>query len=172
MCNVQINCLRESQSEIDGARTASPYLSLFYKRYKSMIKLYLQTDNPSAQSEFLQSPEDRKKLDGLYECILCASCSTYACCTGGASMSIGGWQIRGYLSALLAHFRSFQHMPIRMTVPFTLLILESWYTCEAVPSELRLFPQLCCRQLRGCRNSMCSDLPYGSCQIHAIRLAI
>ena len=52
-----------------------PDLTLFYKQYKS-IEPYLQNDNPPAQGEFLQSPEDRKKLDGLYECILCACCST------------------------------------------------------------------------------------------------
>ncbi|KAH0828840.1 iron-sulphar subunit protein of succinate dehydrogenase [Lanmaoa asiatica] len=50
-------------------------LTLFYKQYKS-IKPYLQNDNPPEKGEFLQSPEDRKKLDGLYECILCACCST------------------------------------------------------------------------------------------------
>ena len=52
-----------------------PDLTLFYKQYKS-IKPYLQNDNPPEHGEFLQSPEDRKKLDGLYECILCACCST------------------------------------------------------------------------------------------------
>ncbi|KAI6020651.1 hypothetical protein PISMIDRAFT_513318 [Pisolithus microcarpus 441] len=52
-----------------------PDLTLFYKQYKS-IKPYLQNDNPPAQGEFLQSPEERRKLDGLYECILCACCST------------------------------------------------------------------------------------------------
>lgn len=52
-----------------------PDLTLFYKQYKS-IQPYLQNDNPPAQGEFLQSQEDRKKLDGLYECILCACCST------------------------------------------------------------------------------------------------
>jgi succinate dehydrogenase/fumarate reductase iron-sulfur protein len=52
-----------------------PDLTLFYKQYKS-IEPYLQNDNPPAHGEFLQSPEDRKKLDGLYECILCACCST------------------------------------------------------------------------------------------------
>ncbi|GBE84656.1 iron-sulfur subunit protein of succinate dehydrogenase [Sparassis latifolia] len=50
-------------------------LTLFYKQYKS-IEPYLQNDNPPANREFLQSIEDRKKLDGLYECILCACCST------------------------------------------------------------------------------------------------
>ena len=33
-------------------------------------------DAPSRRSEWRQSPEDREKLDGLYECILCACCST------------------------------------------------------------------------------------------------
>lgn len=64
----------------------------FYKQYKS-IKPYLQRDTPTEDVsilcqhhlqktnncqglEFRQSPEDRKKLDGLYECILCACCST------------------------------------------------------------------------------------------------
>ena len=47
-----------------------PDLTLFYKQYKS-IEPYLKNDNPPAHGEFLQSPEDRKKLDGMYECILC-----------------------------------------------------------------------------------------------------
>ena len=34
------------------------------------------TDTPAPNKEWRQSIEDRKKLDGLYECILCASCST------------------------------------------------------------------------------------------------
>ncbi|KAJ3512873.1 hypothetical protein NMY22_g15208 [Coprinellus aureogranulatus] len=52
-----------------------PDLTQFYKQYKS-IQPWLQSNNPPAQGEHLQSPEDRKKLDGLYECILCACCST------------------------------------------------------------------------------------------------
>ncbi|KAK5943107.1 succinate dehydrogenase complex, subunit B [Knufia obscura] len=48
----------------------------FYKQYKS-IKPYLQRDTkPEDGKENRQSREDRKKLDGLYECILCACCST------------------------------------------------------------------------------------------------
>lgn len=45
------------------------------KQYKS-IEPYLKNDNPPAKGEYLQSPEERKKLDGMYECILCACCST------------------------------------------------------------------------------------------------
>jgi len=73
-----------------------PDMTLFYKQYKS-IQPWLQNDNPpekgrfflgrdlplislvlmiSLLGEFLQSPEDRRKLDGMYECILCACCST------------------------------------------------------------------------------------------------
>ncbi len=50
-------------------------LSQFYKQYRS-IKPYLINDEPEPEIERLQSPEDREKLDGLYECILCACCST------------------------------------------------------------------------------------------------
>ncbi len=53
-----------------------PDLTHFYAQYAS-IKPWMQTTTPAPQDrERLQSPEDRKKLDGLYECILCASCST------------------------------------------------------------------------------------------------
>ncbi|KDQ53949.1 hypothetical protein JAAARDRAFT_38932 [Jaapia argillacea MUCL 33604] len=51
-----------------------PDLTLFYKQYKS-IEPYLKHPNPP-EREFYQSQEDRKKLDGLYECILCACCTT------------------------------------------------------------------------------------------------
>ncbi|CDZ96378.1 succinate dehydrogenase [Phaffia rhodozyma] len=52
-----------------------PDLTNFYKQYKS-IEPFLKNDNPPAEGEYLQSPENRKKLDGMYECILCACCST------------------------------------------------------------------------------------------------
>ena len=41
-----------------------------------MVRPYLITRNPAPARERLQSPEDRKKLDGLYECILCGCCSS------------------------------------------------------------------------------------------------
>ena len=50
-------------------------LSQFYKQYRS-IKPYLINNEPEPEIERLQSPEDREELDGLYECILCACCST------------------------------------------------------------------------------------------------
>ncbi|KAL4853304.1 Succinate dehydrogenase [ubiquinone] iron-sulfur subunit [Chlorella vulgaris] len=48
----------------------------FYAQYKH-IQPYLQTTKPKPDGkEFLQTKDDRAKLDGLYECILCACCST------------------------------------------------------------------------------------------------
>ncbi len=47
----------------------------FYAQYEK-VKPYLINDTPAPAIERLQSPEDRAKLDGLYECILCACCST------------------------------------------------------------------------------------------------
>ena len=42
----------------------------------SEVEQWLQTDTPQPQKEWRQSHDDREKLDGLYECILCACCST------------------------------------------------------------------------------------------------
>lgn len=47
----------------------------FFKQYQKM-QPYLINDTPTTGIERLQSPEDRAKLDGLYECILCACCSS------------------------------------------------------------------------------------------------
>jgi len=52
-----------------------PDLTHFYAQYAS-IEPWLKTDTPPPTRERLQSEEDRAKLDGLYECILCACCST------------------------------------------------------------------------------------------------
>lgn len=50
-------------------------LSNFYEQYKS-IKPWLHTTHNIINKEQLQTQKDRKKLDGMYECILCACCST------------------------------------------------------------------------------------------------
>lgn len=47
----------------------------FYKQYEK-IKPYVQNSSPAPAKERLQSPKARLKLDGLYECILCACCSS------------------------------------------------------------------------------------------------
>jgi len=52
-----------------------PDLSTFYAQHAS-VKPWLQTVTPAPEKEWRQSPADRAKLDGLYECILCACCST------------------------------------------------------------------------------------------------
>ena len=50
-------------------------MTQFYRQYEK-VKPFLLNDSPAPAQERLQSPEDREKLDGLYECILCACCST------------------------------------------------------------------------------------------------
>ena len=50
-------------------------MSIFYKQFEK-VQPYLINNEPAPAIERLQSPEDRAKLDGLYECILCACCST------------------------------------------------------------------------------------------------
>jgi succinate dehydrogenase / fumarate reductase iron-sulfur subunit len=52
-----------------------PDLTNFYAQLAS-IEPWLQTKSPTPQKEWRQSIEDRERLDGLYECILCACCST------------------------------------------------------------------------------------------------
>ncbi|MEK9769496.1 MAG: succinate dehydrogenase iron-sulfur subunit, partial [Betaproteobacteria bacterium] len=50
-------------------------MSQFFKQYHS-VKPFLVNDTPPPDKERKQSPEERAELDGLYECILCACCST------------------------------------------------------------------------------------------------
>jgi succinate dehydrogenase / fumarate reductase iron-sulfur subunit len=52
-----------------------PDLTTFYEQHRS-IEPWLKTTSPTPEKEWLQSKPDREKLDGLYECILCACCST------------------------------------------------------------------------------------------------
>ena len=56
-------------------RDLVPDLSNFYQQYAS-IEPWLHTSTALPTEEFKQSEEDREKLNGYYECILCASCST------------------------------------------------------------------------------------------------
>jgi succinate dehydrogenase / fumarate reductase iron-sulfur subunit len=50
-------------------------MTLFFKQYHS-IKPFLINDTIPPEKERLQSPQEREELDGVYECILCACCST------------------------------------------------------------------------------------------------
>jgi succinate dehydrogenase / fumarate reductase iron-sulfur subunit len=52
-----------------------PDLNTLYAQYAS-IEPWLKTESPEPTGERLQSPEERKQLDGLWECILCFCCST------------------------------------------------------------------------------------------------
>ena len=47
----------------------------FFAQYRE-IEPWLKTDTPAPERERLQTPEDRAKIDGLWECVLCACCST------------------------------------------------------------------------------------------------
>ena len=57
------------------AKDLVPDLTNFYAQYAS-IEPFLQTRTAQPEKEWQQSPAERAKLDGLYECILCACCST------------------------------------------------------------------------------------------------
>ena len=52
-----------------------PDLTNFYAQH-AYVQPFLKTDTPEPEKEWKQTPEDRDKIDGLYECILCACCST------------------------------------------------------------------------------------------------
>ena len=69
-------CLKPIE-EVSGAVhiTPLPDLTNFYAQHAS-IQPWLQTVSPTPRKEWRQRHEDRQKLDGLYECILCACCST------------------------------------------------------------------------------------------------
>jgi len=50
-------------------------MTQFYEQYKK-VDPWLVRKEPAPEQEVLQSPEDRDKLDGLYECVMCGCCST------------------------------------------------------------------------------------------------
>jgi succinate dehydrogenase / fumarate reductase iron-sulfur subunit len=52
-----------------------PDLTNFYAQH-AYVQPFLKTDTPEPEKEWKQTIEDREELDGLYECILCACCST------------------------------------------------------------------------------------------------
>jgi succinate dehydrogenase/fumarate reductase iron-sulfur protein len=63
---------------MDVIKDLVPDMNNFYKQYKS-IRPWLVPGGEKSENgtkEYLQSKDDRKKLDGMYECILCACCST------------------------------------------------------------------------------------------------
>ncbi|KAK9949638.1 hypothetical protein M0R45_005155 [Rubus argutus] len=83
-----VACLRPIDADTSTATTITPLphmfvirdlvvdLTNFYHQYK-LIEPWLKATKPSEDGrEYRQSPADRKKLDGMYECILCACCTT------------------------------------------------------------------------------------------------
>jgi succinate dehydrogenase / fumarate reductase, iron-sulfur subunit len=52
-----------------------PDLTIFYAQHAA-VKPWLETETSTPEREWRQSIEDRRKLDGLYECVMCACCST------------------------------------------------------------------------------------------------
>src|SRR6516164_7051733 len=59
----------------EGGQDLVPDMTNFYAQFNS-IEPWLKTDTPTPAKEWRQDRKDREKLDGLYECILCACCST------------------------------------------------------------------------------------------------
>lgn len=59
----------------DVVKDLVPDLTNFFAQH-AMMEPWLKTETPAPGKEWKQSIEDREKIDGLYECILCASCST------------------------------------------------------------------------------------------------
>ena len=81
-----------------------PDLTHFYAQHAAVMP-WLETASNRLQKEWRQSIEDRKKLDGLYECVMCASCST-ACATPGSTTTpkpASWWPTDGHLSSRHRH---------------------------------------------------------------------
>ena len=108
-------------------------MNQFYEQYEK-VHPYLINDQPAPPTERLQSPEDREKLNGLYECILCACCST--------SCPSFWWNPDKFLgpSALLNGYRfvadsrdtSTQERLARLDDPFSLFRCRSIMNCVSV----------------------------------------
>ena len=108
-------------------------MNQFYEQYEK-VHPYLINDQPAPPTERLQSPEDREKLNGLYECILCACCST--------SCPSVWWNPDKFLgpSALLNGYRfvadsrdtSTQERLARLDDPFSLFRCRGIMNCVSV----------------------------------------
>ena len=88
-----------SHSQIDGEINIYPLPHLkvkkdligdldgLYKQYQS-IEPWLKSQSKTQSTEIYQSKKDRAKLDGAYECIMCACCSTSCRVIGGTVINI------------------------------------------------------------------------------------
>jgi succinate dehydrogenase / fumarate reductase iron-sulfur subunit len=81
-CETQISSLRSKKIEVEPLRSFPVVRDLvtdmtpFYDRYETIRPFLVETKSPPTDRERLQTPEDRKKLDGAYECILCGCCTS------------------------------------------------------------------------------------------------
>ncbi|KAI8450172.1 2Fe-2S iron-sulfur cluster binding domain-containing protein [Phakopsora pachyrhizi] len=71
-------CLKRinKESDLDVKIYPLPHMYIIKDLQYKLIQPFLKNDNHPKEGKFLQLPEDRKKPNGMYECILCACCST------------------------------------------------------------------------------------------------
>jgi len=79
-CLIQVSSLKEpiEVRPVPGMpviRDLVVDMDQFFAHYRA-VKPFLIVNDPEPEVEYLQSPKEREKLDGLYECILCGCCST------------------------------------------------------------------------------------------------
>lgn len=79
-CITKINTKKNNKiyplPHMEVVKDLVPDMNNFYDQYKSIEPWLQKAGTPDPEKENLQSIKDRKKLDGMYECILCACCST------------------------------------------------------------------------------------------------
>lgn len=80
ICNIETNTTKSTKiyplPHMYVVKDLVPDMNLFYAQYAS-VQPWIQKNNPIniGEKQLLQTVEEREKLDGLYECILCACCS-------------------------------------------------------------------------------------------------
>ena len=81
-CETQVKDLKGDRIELEPLRSFRVIRDLvvdmgeFYDRYEAVKPFLMPRGAPPTDRERLQSPEDRRKLDGAYECILCGCCTS------------------------------------------------------------------------------------------------
>mgnify|MGYP003702824825 CR=1 FL=1 len=147
MCIDGVNtvaCLRPVDTDTSSATTVTPLphmyvvrdlvvdLTSFYQQYKSVEPwLKRKTKTKTETTEHAQSPEERKRLDGLYECILCACCS--------AACPSYWWNAEAFLgpAALLHAYRWVSDSRDEYAAERVQALAEGWdklYRCRMIKS--------------------------------------
>jgi succinate dehydrogenase / fumarate reductase iron-sulfur subunit len=81
-CETQVSAFPSKKIEVEPLRSFPVLRDLvtdmtpFYDRYERIMPYLVERKSPPTDRERLQSPEDRAKLDGAYECILCGCCTS------------------------------------------------------------------------------------------------